>query len=169
MTAPVSQAELDEHVHRILRTIFATGLFDHPVVRQVPDVAGGLAIAEKMADKSIVLLKNERHVLPLGPRSAPSSSSAAMPIKACSPAAAPRRSTRPAATLFLRLRPRPARCSSSARNGCPIRPSHAFKARFGDSKVSYVSGDDPPPPQQPPNPLTSPSSSATSGSPRAWT
>ena len=61
----VSQAELDEHVHRILRTIFATGLFDHPVVRQEPAVFRNAVIAEKIADKSIVLLKNERHVLPL--------------------------------------------------------------------------------------------------------
>ena len=66
-----------------------------------------------------------------------------MPIKVCSPAAAPRRSTRRAATLSRRPRPRPARCSSSARNGCPIRHSHAFKARFGEGKVTYVSGDDP--------------------------
>ncbi|HET7104225.1 MAG TPA: glycoside hydrolase family 3 C-terminal domain-containing protein [Terracidiphilus sp.] len=61
----VSQQELDEHVHRILRTIFATGLFDHPVVRQVPDVESGYRIAQSLAEKSIVLLKNEGHVLPL--------------------------------------------------------------------------------------------------------
>lgn len=63
----VSQAELDEHVHRILRTIFATGLFDNPVVDSVPDVEAGFALAQSIAEKSIVLLKNERNVLPLGP------------------------------------------------------------------------------------------------------
>ncbi len=61
----VSQAEIDEHVHRILRTIFATGLFDHPVVRQVPDVERGYALAQSIAEKSIVLLKNSHNVLPL--------------------------------------------------------------------------------------------------------
>jgi beta-glucosidase len=61
----VSQDEINDHVHRILRTIFATGLFDHPVVKQVPDVEKGYAIAQSLAEKSIVLLKNERHVLPL--------------------------------------------------------------------------------------------------------
>jgi beta-glucosidase len=61
----VSQDELNEHVHRILRTIFASGLFDNPVVKQVPDVEGGYALAQKLAEKSIVLLKNEKNVLPL--------------------------------------------------------------------------------------------------------
>ncbi len=60
----VSQAEVDEHVHRILRTIFATGLFDHPIVKQVPDVERGYALAQSLAEKSIVLLKNVPSVLP---------------------------------------------------------------------------------------------------------
>jgi beta-glucosidase len=63
----VSQDELNDHVRRILRTIFATGLFDHPVVRQVPDIEGGMALAQSIAEKSIVLLKNKDHVLPLNP------------------------------------------------------------------------------------------------------
>ena len=61
----VPQNELDEHVHRVLRTIFATGLFDHPVVAQVPDVEGGYRIAQEIAEKSMVLLRNQNHVLPL--------------------------------------------------------------------------------------------------------
>jgi beta-glucosidase len=61
----VSQDELNEHVHRILRTIFAKGLFDHPVVRQVPDVEDGYRTAQEIAEKSIVLLKNQKDVLPL--------------------------------------------------------------------------------------------------------
>ncbi len=62
----VSQDELNEHVHRILRTIFACGLFDNPVVKQVPDVEGGYVLAQSLAEKSIVLLKNKNNVLPLG-------------------------------------------------------------------------------------------------------
>jgi beta-glucosidase len=61
----VSQAEIDDHVHRILRTIFSTGLFDHPVVKQVPDVEGGYALAQSLEEKSIVLLKNSHNILPL--------------------------------------------------------------------------------------------------------
>ncbi len=61
----VSEAELDGHVHRILRTIFASGVFDHPTVTSVPDADAGAKLAEQIAEKSIVLLKNEDHVLPL--------------------------------------------------------------------------------------------------------
>jgi beta-glucosidase len=56
---------LDDHVHRILRAMFATGVIDDPPVRSVPDVIGGLEIAQKIAEQSIVLLKNDRGVLPL--------------------------------------------------------------------------------------------------------
>ena len=61
----ISQDELDEHVHRVLRTIFASGLFDHPVAKQVPDIDKGAELAQRLAEKSIVLLKNEHSVLPL--------------------------------------------------------------------------------------------------------
>ena len=61
----VSQDEINDHVHRVLRAIFASGLFDHPVVKQVPDVEKGYAVAQSIAEKSIVLLKNEHNVLPL--------------------------------------------------------------------------------------------------------
>ena len=61
----VSQAELNDHVHRVLYAIFASGLFDHPVKTEVPDVERGYAIAQKIAEKSIVLLKNDSHILPL--------------------------------------------------------------------------------------------------------
>jgi len=61
----VSQDEINDHVHRILRTIFAVGLFDNPIKTEVPDIEGGMVIAQKMAEKSIVLLKNAHNVLPL--------------------------------------------------------------------------------------------------------
>ena len=61
----ISQDELNEHVHRVLRTIFASGLFDHPVVKQVPDIEKGAELAQRLAEKSIVLLKNEHSLLPI--------------------------------------------------------------------------------------------------------
>jgi beta-glucosidase len=61
----VSEDEIDEHVHRILRTMFATGLFDHPVKDQVPDVEEGYRMAQDIAEKSMVLLRNQNQVLPL--------------------------------------------------------------------------------------------------------
>jgi len=61
----VPQAELDDHVRRILRSMFATGVVDDPPVRGVPDVMGGLEIAQRLAEQSIVLLKNDQSLLPL--------------------------------------------------------------------------------------------------------
>jgi len=60
----VSEDELNDHVRRVLRAIFATGLFDHPVARQVPDVEDGYRISQEIAEESIVLLKNGKNVLP---------------------------------------------------------------------------------------------------------
>jgi beta-glucosidase len=61
----VPMAEVDDHVHRVLRSMFATGVIDDPPQKSVPDVAGGFEIAQKIAEASIVLLKNEAGQLPL--------------------------------------------------------------------------------------------------------
>jgi len=61
----VSQAELDDHVRRMLRSEFATGIVDHPAQKSVVDVEGGFEIARKLAEQSTVLLKNSNNVLPL--------------------------------------------------------------------------------------------------------
>ena len=61
----VPMAELDDHVHRILRSMFAAGVVDDPPVKSVIDVEGDLAIAQKIEEQSIVLLKNEHLQLPL--------------------------------------------------------------------------------------------------------
>lgn len=61
----VPQTELDDHVRRILRSMFATGVVDDPPVKGVVDVKGGLEIARKLEEQSIVLLKNEGALLPL--------------------------------------------------------------------------------------------------------
>jgi beta-glucosidase len=61
----VSQAELDEHVRRVLRAEFACGIIDHPMQKGVVDVLGGLETARKIEESSAVLLKNEGGVLPL--------------------------------------------------------------------------------------------------------
>jgi beta-glucosidase len=61
----VPTAELDEHIHRILRAMFAVGLFEDPVKRGVPDVETNLAISQHIAEQSMVLLRNEKNQLPL--------------------------------------------------------------------------------------------------------
>ena len=67
----VPQAELDEAVRRILRVKFLTGLFETPYTD--PDRAGRVmllpehrALARELAQQSIVLLKNQDHLLPFG-------------------------------------------------------------------------------------------------------
>jgi len=61
----ISQAELDEHVHRILRAEFAAGLVDNPLHKSVVDIIGGLETAQRIEESSIVLLKNSNGLLPL--------------------------------------------------------------------------------------------------------
>src|ERR1700685_1271633 len=61
----ISMAELDDHVRRMLRSEFASGIVDHPVQKSVVDVEGGFATSRRIAEQSIVLLKNENSVLPL--------------------------------------------------------------------------------------------------------
>jgi beta-glucosidase len=61
----VPVAELDDHVRRILRSEFASGIVDFPKQRSVVDVEGGLETSRRVAEQSIVLLKNDRGVLPL--------------------------------------------------------------------------------------------------------
>ncbi|MDQ1728602.1 MAG: beta-glucosidase [Pyrinomonadaceae bacterium] len=66
----VSQQTIDEAVRRILRIKFRLGLFDKPYTdealeRNVTFNTANLAAAREIAARSIVLLKNDRNLLPL--------------------------------------------------------------------------------------------------------
>ena len=61
----VPMAELDEHVRRILRSMFATGVIDDPAQKSVVDVIHGFDVSRKIEEGSIVLLKNDDSQLPL--------------------------------------------------------------------------------------------------------
>src|SRR6202453_2610581 len=61
----VSAAELDDHVRRILRSMFASGVVDDLSPRSVVDVEGGFEVAQKIEEQSAVLLRNENSQLPL--------------------------------------------------------------------------------------------------------
>jgi beta-glucosidase len=67
-SAVIPMSELDEHVRRILRSVFASGIVDFPTQKSVVDVEGGLETSRRIAEQSIVLLKNDG-VLPLDPAS----------------------------------------------------------------------------------------------------
>jgi len=62
----VPEARLNDMVRRILRSMFAAGVIDHPVLpRRVVDPFLGLDNAQQIAEQSIVLLKNSDKILPL--------------------------------------------------------------------------------------------------------
>jgi beta-glucosidase len=61
----IPMAEVDEHVRRILRSMFATGVIDDPPRKSVVDVERGFEVAQRIAEQSIVLLKNDGNQLPL--------------------------------------------------------------------------------------------------------
>jgi beta-glucosidase len=52
-------------VHRILRTLFAVGVMDHPPVVNPIDVEKDAAVAQHIAEQGAVLLKNDGGLLPL--------------------------------------------------------------------------------------------------------
>lgn len=143
----VSQAELNDHVHRILRTIFASGLFDNPVVKQVPDVEAGYAIAQRIAENSIVLLRNEHGILPLqgsalhsvvligghadvGVLTGGGSAQVDAPGGSVVPQPPPVPGAPPMASFVRR------------QVWLPSSPLRALAASLPTSKVTYVSGDD---------------------------
>ena len=61
----VPMSELNDHVHRILRAMFATGVIDDPPQKGVVDVVKGFEVSQKIAEQSMVLLKNDKSLLPL--------------------------------------------------------------------------------------------------------
>ncbi|MCW2543775.1 MAG: glycosyl hydrolase [Frankiales bacterium] len=67
-TGQVTRATLDLHVRKMLRTFFAFGVFDRPGYRnddgQIAKSKDN-AIAERIEQQAITLLKNDRRVLPL--------------------------------------------------------------------------------------------------------
>jgi len=61
----VPKSRLDDMARRILRSMFAAGLVDHPVVSTTIDFAANTKVAQAAEEEAIVLLKNDRGVLPL--------------------------------------------------------------------------------------------------------
>jgi beta-glucosidase len=61
----IPMAELDDHVRRVLRSEFASGIVDNPIKKAVIDVEAGFEVSRKLAEQGTVLLKNANNVLPL--------------------------------------------------------------------------------------------------------
>ncbi|MDE2181486.1 MAG: glycoside hydrolase family 3 C-terminal domain-containing protein [Alphaproteobacteria bacterium] len=61
----VTPTRLHDMVHRILRSMFAKGLVDHPPGKRPIDLDSDLMVAQRAAEEGIVLLKNANNLLPL--------------------------------------------------------------------------------------------------------
>jgi beta-glucosidase len=61
----VPLVKVNDSVHRILRSMFAVGVWDNPPVQRVVDVFKGMDDAQKIEEESIVVLKNANSQLPL--------------------------------------------------------------------------------------------------------
>ena len=61
----VPMSEIDDHARRILYAEFLSGIVDDPPQKGVVDVEKGLEVAQRIEEKSIVLLKNSESVLPI--------------------------------------------------------------------------------------------------------
>jgi len=65
----VPRSRLTDMARRILRSMFAVGLIVHPPMKSPIDYQADGEVALREAQAGIVLLKNDRNVLPLGPES----------------------------------------------------------------------------------------------------
>jgi beta-glucosidase len=67
VSGKVPLSEIDDHVRRILYAEFLSGIVDDPPQKGVVDVEKGFEVAQRIEEKSIVLLKNSQSVLPIIP------------------------------------------------------------------------------------------------------
>jgi beta-glucosidase len=63
----VPLSEIDDHARRVLYAEFLAGIVDDPPHKGVVNVEKGLEVAQRIEEKSIVLLKNNQAVLPIVP------------------------------------------------------------------------------------------------------
>jgi len=63
----VPMSEIDDHARRVLYAEFLSGIVDDPPQKSVVDVEKGFEVAQRVEEKSIVLLKNSPTVLPIVP------------------------------------------------------------------------------------------------------
>lgn len=61
----VPLAEIDDHARRVLYAEFLSGVVDDPPGKSVVEVERGLEVAQRLEERSIVLLKNDGAVLPI--------------------------------------------------------------------------------------------------------
>jgi beta-glucosidase len=63
----VTGKQLNTMAHRILRTMFASGVIDNPPQPRPLDVDADMQVAQHAEEEGLVLLRNEQNLLPLSP------------------------------------------------------------------------------------------------------
>jgi beta-glucosidase len=63
----VPLSEIDDHARRVLYAEFLSGIVDDPPQKSVVDVEKGFEVAQRVEEKSILLLRNRHSVLPILP------------------------------------------------------------------------------------------------------
>jgi beta-glucosidase len=63
----IPESAVETAVERVMRTMIAYGIFDDPPKRVGADLAASAKVAERVAADSVVMLRNERALLPLDP------------------------------------------------------------------------------------------------------
>ncbi len=61
----VPQSRIDDMAHRILRSLFASGVIDHPAEQAPIDFAADRKVAQRVEEAGAVLLRNQNALLPL--------------------------------------------------------------------------------------------------------
>ncbi|MDQ6871229.1 MAG: beta-glucosidase BglX [Gemmatimonadota bacterium] len=125
----VSRAQIDAAVLPILEVKFQIGLFDHPYANGSEVGAGvtavGRSMARKLGARSMVLLKNDNHVLPL---STTTKSVAILGILADSP-------------VDMTGGPTPAGMFGHGHDAAAVTVLTALRNRLGaDARITYVAG-----------------------------
>src|SRR5258708_6263621 len=141
-TGKVPKAELDEHVHRILRSMFASGVIDDPPEKSVVDVEAGFEIAQKIAEQSIVLLRNEHAQLPLDVSKIPSIARlSAHPDRGMLSGGGAAQGDPPGGNAI--MPPGESRTTSQAHLWFPTSPLRAIRAKAPHPHVQYHPATDP--------------------------
>lgn len=141
----ITEADINEHVHRILRSQFASGVIDFPIERNVVDVDAGLIAAQTAAEQGIVLLQNRDHLLPLDPAKIHTLVviGAHADIAMISGGGSAQVDPPGGNAIPAPIDPNNPRAMFVTRTWFPQSPLRALQARFPGMKITFDSGDNP--------------------------
>ena len=137
----VPPSRLDDMVRRMLRSSFAAGIVDDPP-RQTrpPDLARDAAVAERIEDNAIVLLRNASGLLPLGPDTRRIVVVGAHADRGVLSGGGSSQVTPVGATSL--IREQPTGVTSGLKFYDPSSPLAGIRARAPWANVEFVAGDD---------------------------